>query len=173
MSHCYRVTVQEHLKQETFSATMRSFVSTVRSVTLHALDRACSVTLQARKRLAFYTALQRAGTCNCRLIYDERTAMAQKKSANKNPKAFSHPDYDAAVLDCFLEKQLQLFPEEVASTPEEAADFLEMCFAVVAKSKREVRQYFEEVGTDVEGEDIFSAAEVFPVGDGRYLIVEG
>ena len=48
-----------------------------------------------------------------------------------------------------------------------------MCFAVVARSKREVRQYFEEVGTDVEGEDIFSAAEVFAVGDGRYLIVEG
>jgi hypothetical protein len=48
-----------------------------------------------------------------------------------------------------------------------------MCFAVVAKSKREVKQYFEEVGTDVEGEDILAAAEVFPVGDGRYLIVEG
>ena len=78
-----------------------------------------------------------------------------------------------AVLDCFLEKQLQLFPEEVASTPEEAADFLEMCFAVVAKSKKEVRRYFEEVGTDIDGEDIFSASEVFPVGDGRYLIVEG
>ena len=103
----------------------------------------------------------------------ERIAMAQKKSAEKNTKGFSHPDYDAAVLDCFLEKQLQLFPEEVATTPEEAADFLEMCFAVVARSKREVRQYFEEVGTDVEGEDIFSAAEVFAVGDGRYLIVEG
>ena len=76
-------------------------------------------------------------------------------------------------MNCFLEKQLQLFPEEVASTPEEAADFLEMCFAVVAKSKKEVRRYFEEVGTDIDGEDIFSASEVFPVGDGRYLIVEG
>ena len=109
----------------------------------------------------------------CQTLIRERIAMAQKKTANKNTKGFSHPDYDAAVLDCFLEKQLQLFPEEVASTPEEAADFLEMCFAVVARSKREVRQYFEEVGTDVEGEDIFSAAEVFAVGDGRYLIVEG
>lgn len=99
--------------------------------------------------------------------------MAQKKTGNKKSNGFSHPDYDAAVLDCFLEKQLQLFPEEVASTPEEAADFLEMCFAVVAKSKKEVRRYFEEVGTDIDGEDIFSASEVFPVGDGRYLIVEG
>jgi hypothetical protein len=82
-------------------------------------------------------------------------------------------EFDEAVLKCFLEKQLQLFPEIVAETPEEAADFLEMCFAVVAKSKKEVRTYFEEVGTDIDGEDIFSAAEVFPVGDGRYLIVEG
>jgi hypothetical protein len=99
--------------------------------------------------------------------------MARKTSSRKKPGGFSHPDYDAAVLDCFLEKQLQLFPEIVAETPEEAADFLEMCFAVVAKSKKEVRTYFEEVGTDIDGEDIFSAAEVFPVGDGRYLIVEG
>ena len=99
--------------------------------------------------------------------------MARKTPAKKGSGGFSHPDYDAAVLDCFLEKQLQLFPEIVAETPEEAADFLEMCFAVVAKSKKEVRTYFEEVGTDIDGEDIFSAAEVFPVGDGRYLIVEG
>ena len=97
-----------------------------------------------------------------------------KKLKEKGPSgSFSHPDYDAAVLHCFLEKQLQLFPEEVASTEEEAADFLEMCFAVVAKFKKEVRSYFEEAGTDIEGEDLFSAAEVFPVGDGRYLIVEG
>ncbi|MDO5475749.1 MAG: glyoxalase [Eubacteriales bacterium] len=99
--------------------------------------------------------------------------MASKANEKKSSGGFSHPDYDTAVLDCFLKKQLQLFPEVVASTPEEAADFLEMCFAVVAKSKREVRQYFDEVGTDIEGEDIFSAAEVFPVGDGRFLIVEG
>lgn len=96
-----------------------------------------------------------------------------KGEFKKNSKGFSHPDYDAAVLDCFLEKQLQLFPEVVASTPEEAADFLEMCFAVVVKSRKEVRRYFEEVGTDIEGEDVLAAAEVFPVGDGRYLIVEG
>ena len=29
-------------------------------------------------------------------------------------------NYDKKVLDCFLRDQLQLFPEEVASTPEEA-----------------------------------------------------
>ncbi|MDO5132483.1 MAG: glyoxalase [Eubacteriales bacterium] len=84
-----------------------------------------------------------------------------------------HPEYDDKAIDCFLKNQLQLFPEKVAAGPEEAADFLEMCCAVIAKSKKEVRSYFEEVGTDIEGEDIFSAAEVFPIGDGRYLIVEG
>lgn len=102
-----------------------------------------------------------------------KSSKKTSKSPKKGSGGFSHPDYDSAVLNCFLEKQLQLFPEEVASTPEEAADFLEMCFAVVARSKKEVRLYFEEVGTDIDGEDIFSAAEVFPVGDGRYLIVEG
>ena len=50
--------------------------------------------------------------------------MARKTPAKKSSGSFSHPDYDAAVLDCFLEKQLQLFPEIVAETPEEAADFL-------------------------------------------------
>ena len=98
---------------------------------------------------------------------------AKSQGSLKPSGGFSHPDYDAAVLQCFLEKQRQLFPEEVASTPEEAADFLEMCFAVVAKNRREVREYFEETGIDTEGEDLLSAAEVFPVGDGRYLIVEG
>lgn len=95
------------------------------------------------------------------------------RNSGRSSGGFSHPDYDAAVLDCFLEKQLQLFPEKVASTPEEAADFLEMCFAVVVKNRRQVREYFEETGIDAEGEDLLSAAEVFPVGDGRYLIVEG
>jgi hypothetical protein len=80
--------------------------------------------------------------------------------------------YDKKVLDCFLKNQLQLFPEEVASTPEEADAFLEEVFAEVVKSKKQVRQYFEETGVDLEGEDPLKAAEVFAVGDGRYLIVD-
>ena len=40
-------------------------------------------------------------------------------------------EYDDAVLACFLENQLQLFPEEVASTEEEAESFLEDCMAVI------------------------------------------
>ena len=61
-------------------------------------------------------------------------------------------NYDKKVLDCFLRDQLQLFPEKVASTPEEADEFLEMMFAVVVKGKRGVRKYFEEVGVDMAGD---------------------
>lgn len=84
--------------------------------------------------------------------------------------------YDNEVLDCFLENQLQLFPERVAETLDEADDFLMECMAVVVDSVEEVMEYFDEEGIDVEGADedeILTASEVFDVGDGRYLIVEG
>lgn len=86
------------------------------------------------------------------------------------------PDFDDEVVKCFLEKQLQLFPEPVAETMEEAQNFLEECMAVVVNSPKEVWEYFDEEGVDVEGMDegdILDADEVFDVGDGRYLIVEG
>lgn len=86
------------------------------------------------------------------------------------------PEFDKVVLDAFLEKQSQLFDEEVAQTREEAEAFLEDCMAVVVNSPKEVWEYFEETGVDMEGadeEEILSADEVFEVGDGRYLIVEG
>ena len=85
-------------------------------------------------------------------------------------------EYDDAVLNCFLKNQLQLFPEEVAETMEEAENFLEECLAVVVDSVEEVIEFFEEEGIDMDGADgdeILEAAEVFDVGDGRYLIVEG
>lgn len=83
-------------------------------------------------------------------------------------------EYDDAVLQCFLRKQGQLFPEDVASSLEEAEAFLEECMAVVVDSAEEVREYFEEEGVDMEDVDsILEADEVFEVGDGRYLIVEG
>lgn len=83
--------------------------------------------------------------------------------------------YDEAVLKCFLEKQGQLFPENVAETMEEAEDFLDECMAVVVGSVKEVWEYFDEAGVDMEGADeegILDADEVFEIGDGRYLIVE-
>lgn len=86
------------------------------------------------------------------------------------------PDFDDAVLECFLDKQLQLFPEPVAETLEEAKDFLEDYMAVVVESVDEVIEYFEDEGIDIEGamdDEILEADEVFDVGDGRYLIVQG
>ncbi len=85
-------------------------------------------------------------------------------------------EFDEAVLECFLKNQLQLFPEKVAETPEEAEEFLEDCMAVVVNSADAVIEFFEEEGIDMEeaeGNDILEAEEVFDVGDGRYLIVEG
>ena len=84
-------------------------------------------------------------------------------------------EYDDAVLECFLENQLQLFPEDVVSDLEEAESFLEECMAVVVNSVDEVLEYFEDAGLDMAGavgDEILDAAEVFDVGDGRYLIVE-
>lgn len=86
-------------------------------------------------------------------------------------------EFDDAVLQCFLDNQGQLFPEEdVASNLEEAEAFLEECLAVVVNSLDEVWEFFEEEGIDVEEMDkekILEADEVFDIGDGRYLIVEG
>lgn len=85
-------------------------------------------------------------------------------------------EFDEAVLECFLKKQLQLFPEPVAESLEEAEHFLEECMAVVVESVDEVIEFFEEEGIDMEGamdDEILEADEVFEIGDGRYLIVEG
>ena len=85
-------------------------------------------------------------------------------------------EYDDVVLRCFLENQGQLFPEPVADTLEEAEAFLEEVMALVVNSPREVWEYFDEQGIDIEGadeEEILTADEIFDIGDGRYLIVEG
>ena len=83
-------------------------------------------------------------------------------------------DFDDEVLECFLENQLQLFPDKVAETLEEAENFLVDCMAVVVDSVEEVAEYFEEEGMDTDGmrdDEILDADEVFEIGDGRYLIV--
>lgn len=85
-------------------------------------------------------------------------------------------EFDDAVLACFLKNQLQLFPENVVETLEEAESFLEECMAVVVDSVEEVIEFFEEEGIDLDGatgDEILEADEVFEIGDGRYLIVEG
>lgn len=85
-------------------------------------------------------------------------------------------NYDDEVLEVFLEKQGQLFSEEVADSPEAAEEFLEDCMAVVCKNLREVRDYFDEAGTDIAGmsdEELLEQSEVFELPSGRYLVVEG
>lgn len=85
-------------------------------------------------------------------------------------------EFDEKVLEAFLEQQGKLFPEPVADNLEEAEAFLEDCMATVCKNKKEVITYFEETGSDISGmthEEILEADEVFSIGDGRYLIVEG
>lgn len=85
-------------------------------------------------------------------------------------------EYDEECLKVFLKKQEQLFDEPVAETLEEAEAFLEDCMAVVADSLEEVKAYFEENGADIaemSDDELEEASEVFPLSDGRYLIVEG
>ena len=51
----------------------------------------------------------------------------------------------------------------------------EDCMAVVVNSLKEAQAYFEESGMDVTGlseEELEEMSEVFPIGDGTYLIVE-
>lgn len=44
------------------------------------------------------------------------------------------------------------------------------------KNIKEVKEYLDESGMDVEGmskEELLEASEIFPLPDGTYLIVEG
>ncbi len=85
-------------------------------------------------------------------------------------------EYDEECLRVFLKKQEQLFDEPVAETLEEAEAFLEDCMAVVVDSLDEVREYFEENGSDISDmtdEMLEDASEVFHLPNGQYLIVEG
>lgn len=84
--------------------------------------------------------------------------------------------YKKEYLEVFLKKQEQLFDEPVAETLEEADEFLDDCMAIVANNYKEVKEYFEENGTDTAGmskEELLGQSEVFAMPDGKYLIVEG
>lgn len=80
--------------------------------------------------------------------------------------------YDKVVLETFIKNQGQLFDEPVAETLEDADEFLDMMMACVVDSEKEVMDYFEELGADIDG-NILEASEVFELSDGRFLIVEG
>ena len=84
--------------------------------------------------------------------------------------------FEEECLRVFLKKQLQLFDEPVAETLEEAEAFLEDCMAVVVDSLDEVKEYFEENGSDISDmsdDELEEASEVFALPNGQYLIVEG
>ena len=85
-------------------------------------------------------------------------------------------EYDEECLKTFLKNQSQLFDEPVAENMEEAEAFLEDCMAVVVDTIKEVREFLDEEGLDVEGmttEELEDASEVFALPSGRYLIVDG
>ncbi len=84
--------------------------------------------------------------------------------------------YSKVCIETFLKNQGQLFDEPVADTYEEAEAFLEDSMAVVVDNIKGVRKYLDELGADVTGmslKELEEAAEVFPLPDGKYLIVEG
>jgi len=109
----------------------------------------------------------------CEAMGISLSEFAQEEKQQKQGGIGMH-EYDEAVLVCFLKHQCRLFPEPVAESEEEAESFLQDCMAVVVNSAKEVEEYFEEVGVDVDDyDDILEADEVFDIGDGRYLIVEG
>lgn len=78
--------------------------------------------------------------------------------------------YKEEYVLTFLKNQEQLFEEPIAEA------FLEECLAVVVDSLKEVREFMEEEGMDVEGlsdKELEEQSEVFRLPDGKYLIVEG
>ena len=85
-------------------------------------------------------------------------------------------DYSQECLMTFIKKQGQLFDEPVAESLEEADAFLEDCMAVVVDNIRDVREYLDESGMDIDGlsdDEIEEQAEVFALPGGQFLIVEG
>ena len=84
-------------------------------------------------------------------------------------------EFDKMTVNYFMENQLQLFPEKVVDSYEEALEFLEDMCATVCKNKKEVLEYLDDA-MDITGmseEEVLSQEEVFALPDGRYLIVEG
>lgn len=83
--------------------------------------------------------------------------------------------YSKEAVETFLKNQGQLFDESVADNYEEAEEFLEDCMAVEVNSVKEVKEYLEDAGADLEGmslDELEEACEVFALPSGKYLIVE-
>ena len=77
-------------------------------------------------------------------------------------------------MKTFLNKQLQLFDEKVAETPQEAEEFLEDNLAVVLDSIEDVRDYLDESGMDaaqLSKDEICRHPKCLHFRDGKYLVV--
>jgi hypothetical protein len=84
--------------------------------------------------------------------------------------------FDELSLKTFLEKQTQLFDENIAKTLDEVSEFLSECMAQIVNNMQEVAEYFDEMGmdvTDLSLEELEDSPEVFPLEDGRFLVVIG
>ena len=83
-------------------------------------------------------------------------------------------NFSKECIETFLNKQLQLFDEKVAETPQEAEEFLEDNLAVVLDSIEDVRDYLDESGMDaaqLSKDEILQASEVFALPGRKYLVV--
>lgn len=84
--------------------------------------------------------------------------------------------YDKEVLQVFIEQQYRMFSEPVVESMRETQEFLEENMAVVVNSVKEIRDYFEQSGTDISGmsdEELLEQSEIFELKKtNRYLIVE-
>jgi hypothetical protein len=75
----------------------------------------------------------------------------------------------------FLKQQTKLFDEPVAFTLQEAAEFLEECFAQVFENIDEVREFLSEEGMDVDSmsdDELKESLEVFQLDNGKFFVVE-
>ena len=78
-------------------------------------------------------------------------------------------------IEYFLAHQDRLFDDPVVFDEEEAGDFLEENFAELFESIGEVREFLEKEGMDVSAltdAELAEEAEVFPIPDGTFLVVE-
>ncbi len=85
-------------------------------------------------------------------------------------------EYEQECLEVFLEHQEQLLGRTEFTTFEDVDMFLSDCMAVICESIEDVREYFEEAGMDAYGmsdEELQSQSEIFPLNNGRFLVVEG
>ena len=85
-------------------------------------------------------------------------------------------EYEQECLEVFLEMQEKILGRKEFTTLEDVDAFLSDCMAVVCENIDEVRAYFEEAGMDAYGmddEELKSQSEIFPLKNGRFLVVEG